>query len=290
MKPAKKLLMMGCMSLLFPGYFLLAQKPENISITLSQPGKSFDLKMDLWKGSIDIVSYNGTNLEIEALPMKVVEGPHGNQNQNQNQQQVTIDYKRDITIPTVPAIIEGTYIKVTESSNRIIIKPVVQGQQLSIKVLVPKQTGIFHINSMLHANISLTDLAGEIDITNNAGEIKLAGISGSAVVSNVAGNINANFKSVSTSLPMAFSTVAGYIDVSIPSSAKATVKAYSDNSDFTSEFPTDYISTPSPVVSQNSKGVNRIENVKNIIGKINGGGPELRFKTMEGPIHLRKSK
>jgi hypothetical protein len=254
--------------LLLPVDNIKAQTKEQLNIALSQPGKPFVLHLRLQQGAIQVSSYTGNSIQIEAVPISEKTAPVLNTNQNQNKN-VNTNTNINVHTPTTPSpkfIVSGKYISVIESANTITITPLVEKQKLSIVVRVPKSKGAFHLSSMLNADITASDLTGELDISNNAGQILLANISGSSVVSNVAGDITVSFTAVSENTPMAFSTVAGKLDVSFPSTLKANVKINSDNGKLFSDFE------------------------MGSSGQIGGGGADIRFKNMVGNIYIRKNK
>ena len=118
----------------------------------------------------------------------------------------------------------------------------------------------------------------------------LENISGSAVVNTIDGHILANFNKVTPELPMAFSSIEGKIDVTFPANVKADVKMKSDNGNIFSDFDIEIDKRKTQVNKSDKSGAYKIslENWSN--GKINGGGPEILFKTLEGNIYIRTGK
>jgi DUF4097 and DUF4098 domain-containing protein YvlB len=92
--------------------------------------------------------------------------------------------------------------------------------------------------------------------------------------------------------PMAFSSLNGDIDVTLPADLKATVSFSSDRGDVFSDFDV-VMSAQSmkPVVKERDGEGGRysVKMDKNVRGKINGGGPEIQFKNFNGAIYIRKA-
>jgi DUF4097 and DUF4098 domain-containing protein YvlB len=106
------------------------------------------------------------------------------------------------------------------------------------------------------------------------------------------GNITVTFAKVTPGKPMSFSTWAGDIDVTFPSSIKATVKMKSEHGEIYSDFDIQ-IDTSVQKIEKDERiegGQYKISFDKYIMGKINGGGPEFVFNTYGGDILIRKTK
>jgi DUF4097 and DUF4098 domain-containing protein YvlB len=137
--------------------------------------------------------------------------------------------------------------------------------------------------------IVVEDLAGEVEIGCTNGTVVLADLSGPAVVNTVNGQIKAFFKGMPAG-NMSFTTLNGSIDITLPASIKATAKIKSDRGDIFTDFDLDLV-REQPQVEQKGQGkVYRIGPDNSVVGKINGGGPDIVLKNMNGNIYLRKQK
>ena len=93
--------------------------------------------------------------------------------------------------------------------------------------------------------------------------------------------------------PMAFSSLNGDIDVTLPADIKANVSFASDRGDVFTDF--DVVMAPTtqkPVIEEKSSdggGKYRVKMDKTVRGTINGGGPEIQFKNFNGGIYIRKA-
>ena len=79
--------------------------------------------------------------------------------------------------------------------------------------------------------------------------------------------------------------------MTLPSDTKATVKMETQNGSIYSDFEIQMNASPrEPKVEDVRKGGGkfRVVTEKARFGSINGGGPEFRFKTVNGNIHIRK--
>ena len=114
----------------------------------------------------------------------------------------------------------------------------------------------------------------------------------SALATNRAGALAAGQKSRLTIrlASMAFSSIEGKIDVTFPADVKAYVKMKSDNGDIFSDFDIEIDKRKTQVNKSDKTGVYKISLEDWTNGKINGGGPEILLKTLEGNIYIRKGK
>ncbi len=89
---------------------------------------------------------------------------------------------------------------------------------------------------------------------------------------------------------MAFSTLNGNIDVSFPATLKANVKLQSDHGEMFTDFDMEADKAQPKVNRTSGQGLYRINVESWVYGKINGGGPQLMMKNMNGNIYIRKTK
>jgi DUF4097 and DUF4098 domain-containing protein YvlB len=125
------------------------------------------------------------------------------------------------------------------------------------------------------------------------GPIELTNVGGSAVAHSMNGKVTAVFSSVEANKPMSFSTMNGAIDVTLPASTKADLAiSNAMNGDVFTDFDLQAQTEKKPVVedSRSKNGRYQVTFDRGVKAKINGGGPEIRFKTFNGSIYIRKAK
>lgn len=104
-----------------------------------------------------------------------------------------------------------------------------------INIQVPAQTSIV-ISMTLNGKVNVEDVAGEIEVNHLNGDITITNASGPVVAHSTNGKIVASLSKISPGKAMSFSTFNGKIDVTLPSDAKATLKARADNGDIFTDF------------------------------------------------------
>jgi DUF4097 and DUF4098 domain-containing protein YvlB len=89
---------------------------------------------------------------------------------------------------------------------------------------------------------------------------------------------------------MAFTSLNGNVDVTLPASTRATLKLRSDNGDVFTDFDVDIRTESSSVMPTGRRdGQYRIAINKSIFGAINGGGPEYEMRTFNGNVYVRRA-
>ena len=89
---------------------------------------------------------------------------------------------------------------------------------------------------------------------------------------------------------MAFTSLNGAVDVTLPASVKANVKLRSDQSDVFTDFDIQLTAPKEPPVARDARqsgGRYRLEIDRSLYGTINGGGPEFELRSFNGSVLLR---
>lgn len=133
-------------------------------------------------------------------------------------------------------------------------------------------------------NIKLNGSGGPVNAVTLGGDIDLYKISGPVDVKTYAGNIHVELGSAGKSSSH-ISTLSGDISLYINSAAKATIKTRAINGDYSADRK--------PIVSDfspQSYETSKYTGFTNATYELNGGGPEISLKTLNGGIEIRKLK
>ncbi len=260
---------------------LLAQNEvkEQLVVPLSDPAKPGTLHVGLINGSIKVVGYTGKDvvIDITASPKR---GRHDDN-----------DDRPDKASNGMKRITTGSPLDVSaeEKNNTVNINANSMRQSIDLTIKVPQRFAL-KVSAVNNGNIEIENVSGNLEITNVNGYIHLTNVAGSAVANTVNGNLIATFKSIDSDTPMAFSTLNGNVDVTFPASVKVNSKLKSDRGDIYSDFDID-VDKNQPKVSRTSQsGMYQVKIEDWVYGKINGGGPEVMMKNMNGNIYIRKAK
>jgi hypothetical protein len=207
-------------------------------------------------------------------------------------------FEFDIKVPANYTIITNSFgdidskstgYEIIKEGNKIYVTsniPIGSFKSFGFNIKIPANCSVI-ANSF--GDIEIKEASGDFELNTVNGSINATGITGSVVANTVNGEINVYIKKAKLNALMAFSSVDGHVDVTLPVDIKATFKMNSDFGEIYSDFDMETIDNDI-VIPKNSpdKGKYNI-NVKNwIIAKINGGGPEITFKTLSGNIYIRK--
>lgn len=246
---------------------------EQLVVPLSDPGKTYKLNVGLIDGSITVNAYDGKDIIIDA---------------HTNDEKKARTSERGTGMHRISA---GNTLDVqAEEKNNVVSVRGSVGRVIDLTIKVPRGEAKYKISTVNNGNIEASNLNGELEVTNVNGYIQLTNVSGSVVANTINGKVQVTFKSIDPKAAMAFSTLNGNVDVTFPPGLKANVKLKSDRGDIYTDF--DVVTDQrKPNVTRTAKG--GMYNLKIddwVYGKIDGGGPEMMMKNMNGNIYIRKAK
>jgi len=273
MKNFKITALLTLFTLFASGSYAQTGSTEQLTIPLSSPGKAYTLKVELVMGSIKVVSYEGKEIILDVTPKKDDDDSQGNVSEN--------GMKRIST--------SGSYeVTAKEHDNTIIVSTSNPNKTFNLSLKIPQDVKL-KLGTVNDGDIEVENVRGELEISNVNGEIKLTNISGSVVANTINGDVTVSFSSVDPKAPMAFSTLNGDVKVTLPADTKANLKLKSDMGDVFSDFEIEIDKTQPKVNKTTEPGMYKIKKDDWVYGKINGGGPEMLMKTMQGSIYVKKA-
>jgi hypothetical protein len=247
---------------------------EQLNVPLSSPGKPYTLKVQIVTGSIKVEGYDGKEVLINATPRKDDDEDRPKTNAN--------GMKRIATA-------NGFEVTAKEADNTVTVHTGNPNKAVDLEIKVPQDVKL-KVGTVNDGEISIENVRGELEVTNVNEKITLSDISGSVVANTVNGDIVVTFNKVDASAPMAFSTLNGDVNVTLPADTKANLKLKTDNGEIFSDFDMDIDKTPSKTEKSSTPGMYKIKKEDWVYGKINGGGAEMLMKNMQGDIYLKKGK
>lgn len=245
---------------------------EQLTVPLSSPGKPYSLKVHLVSGSIKVASYDGKDIIINVIPRDGDNEEESNASEN--------GMKRIST--------HGSYeVTAKEADNNVTVNTGNPNKAIDLDIKIPQDVRL-QIGTVNDGEITVDNVRGELEVNNVNDKITLTNISGSVVANTVNGDVNVAFKAVDPKAPMSFSTLNGDVNVTLPADTKANLKLKSDNGDVFSDFDIDIDKTPAKIDKTTEPGLYKIKKDDWVSGKINGGGPEMMMKNMQGNIYVKK--
>lgn len=142
--------------------------------------------------------------------------------------------------------------------------------QVRYELTVPKSMNLDISNT--NGGITVNDVAGNHDLDTTNGRITAARCAGSLDASTTNGRISAELVRVTPGQDIRLSTTNGGITVAVPSNFAGELDAGTTNGSIHTDFP----------VTTTRGDNNRLR------GTVNGGGAELRLRTTNGGIQIKK--
>lgn len=188
----------------------------------------------------------------------------------------------------------------------------------TVYLRIPRQLDIEITNSPLFwgrdGDVSIENVAGEVEISQTHGSIMLLNITGPATVKTAHGNIEAVFNEPVKG-PISLISNFGFVDAALPSRTKADmevstmmgeifadealqiVREEEKSSSTRSRVVTAADSSRRAVFLSNGVALDRLGSVfmlngrvnQGLRGKLNGGGDQIILKTTQGKIYLRRA-
>ena len=246
---------------------------ETLTVPLSSPGKPYSLKVHLVSGSIKVASYDGKDIIINVVPR--------NGEDEEDSKAVENGMKRIST--------HGSYeVTAKEADNNVTVNTGNPNKAIDLDLKIPQDVKL-QIGTVNDGEVVVENVRGELEVNNVNDKITLTNISGSVVCNTVNGDVNVTFKTIDPKAPMAFSTLNGDVNVTLPADTKANLKLKSDNGDVFSDFDIELDKTPAKIDKVTEPGLYKIKKDDWVFGKINGGGPEMMMRNMQGNIYVKKA-
>jgi hypothetical protein len=261
---------------------LMAQ--EQLVVPLSDPGKPYKLNVDLVSGSIKIIGYDGKDVVIDADPSGEASG---RKHQARDSRRVGAGDAEGMH-----RINGGDNLDITakEKNNQVTVSSGAPNKSITLTIKVPQNATSIKLSTVNGGIITVSNVNADLEVSNVNGAITMDNISGSVVANTVNGNVKVVFKSVDSKAAMAFTTLNGNVDVTFPANLKASFKIKSDMGNIYTDFDMATDKSTPKVTKTAKDGMYRLTMDEWVYGKVDGGGPEIMMKTMNGSIYIRKAK
>jgi len=250
---------------------------ERVVVPLSDPTKPAELEVSLVMGSIKVTGGSGREVIVEAQSRKEDEPREG--------RDLPANRAGMRRIPNTSIGLEAE-----AEGNQVSISAESWARAVDVEIQVPAGSSVA-LSTVNDGDIEVAGIDGEVEVSNTNGEIRVTNVRGPVSANTVNGDVTVVFSRAMVSAPMAFSTLNGDVDVTFPPSLKATVRLQSDNGEIFSDFDvalaTETVKGPE---SRKEKGRFHVIVSREMVGEINGGGPEILFKTFNGDVLLRRAK
>ena len=246
---------------------------DQVVVPLSDPSRPALIDVSLVQGSITVRAANRKDVLVIARPS--VDRP---------------SRRFDADANGLRRIPQTAGFRVSEESNRVKVSSDSPNRSITFEIEAPARTNL-KLSTVNGGEILVENIDGDLDISNTNGGITLNGVAGSVDAGTTNGNVRATLTQVTAQKAMAFTSLNGTIDVTLPAATKANLRMRSDNGDVYSDFDVQ-LAASAPVVQENrsSNGRYRISRNRSIVGAINGGGPDFELRTFNSNVYVRRGK
>jgi DUF4097 and DUF4098 domain-containing protein YvlB len=255
---------------------LRGAQPEHVTVPLSDPSRPAQLEVALLQGSITVVAGKAGEVVLTAVARE------GDEEEERGEPDASHAGMRRLTNNALG-------FEVEEKDNRVSVSTDVWHQATDLRIEVPAASSI-EVSTVNDGEVAVSGLSGELVLHNTNGDIRVADVTGPVDATTVNGDVKVVFGRTLASAAMAFSTLNGDVDLTLPADANVNVVLRSDNGDIFSDFDVQLERKPAQIESDRKKGKFHVSIARDLAGKIGAGGPELFLKTFNGDIALRKAK
>ena len=253
------------------------QNPDRTVVSFSDPSRPGTLVVHIVMGGIVVKGADVKEVTIDWHGRQNFHGPVMHDPEEESRGMHRLNQQPSITVE--------------ERNNRMTIDSPAFSIPADLEIQVPRRTNL-ELSTVNAGNITVESVDGELEVGNVNGSITLNGVGGSVVAHTVNGRVLATLMKITPQKAMAFSSLNGAVDVSLPASSKANLKLRSDNGSIFTDFDV-HLTPPNSSfpVAEDTRGEGgryRIDVNKAIYGSVNGGGPEIEARTFNGNIYVRK--
>lgn len=246
---------------------------DQVTVPLSDPSRPGLIDVSLVQGSITVRGTNRKDVLVMARPE--TDRP---------------SRRFDADATGMRRIPQTAGFRISEDANRIKVASDSPNRSITFEIEAPVRTNL-KLSTVNGGEILVENIDGELTVSNTNGGITLNNVAGTVAAGTTNGSVRASLTRVTADRGMAFTSLNGTVDVTLPPTTRANLRMRSDNGDVYSDF--DVQVAPSAPVVQENRGGNgryRISRNRSIVGAINGGGPEFELRTFNSNVYVRKGK
>lgn len=244
-------------------------EPQIINIPLSSPGEPLTLEIDIMSARIEVI---GEDREDAEFAITIEQG------------------SRTIITPSgTQTLAGGAYsLEVDEKDNHISVDTDYRSNKVNIVARIPRRADL-ELATLNDGEIVVSNISGSLQLENINGPITATGISGSVIAETLNDNIAISFVSLDSSSAMALSSMNGDLNLGLPAGAGVQLHIDSAEGEIISDFEVEVQPTKPVIERTNDRGGVEVRVESVIVANVNGGGPVIKLKTLNGNIQISKS-
>lgn len=240
--------------------------PHVVNIPLSRPGDPIVLEIEILSAHIEVIGEDREDAEF------AISGG---------------DSRRKIVTPSgTRALTGGGFaFDIEEDDNEISVQTDHRLEKVTVIARVPRRADV-SLSTVNDGEIVVRNITGTLELGNANGPVTATGISGAVIAESINDTIDIGFASLPDEGVMSMESMNGDLVVRLPGNAGAELHLDSSEGEILSDFEVDVLPSK-PVVEREDTGDGvsvRVENT--IVARVNGGGPVIRLKTLNGDISI----
>jgi hypothetical protein len=246
---------------------------DQVTVPLSDPSRPGLIDISLVSGSITVRGTNRQDVLVTARPE--ADRP---------------SRRYDANATGMRRIPQTAGFRITEDANRVKVSSDSPNRSITFEIETPSRANL-KLSTVNGGDIVVENIEGELTVSNTNGGITLTNVAGTVNAGTTNGAVRASMTRVAADKDMAFTSLNGTVDVTLPPTTKANLRMRSDYGDVYSDFEVQ-LAPSAPMVQENrsSNGRYRISRNRAVVGAINGGGPEFELRTFNSNVYVRKGK
>ncbi|MEM7082262.1 MAG: hypothetical protein AAF465_05970 [Pseudomonadota bacterium] len=246
------------------------QGPQTVNVPISRPGEPIELDINIMSARIEVIGENRDDAQFEVM---------------------VADGQRKIVTPSGTQLLKGgAYaLEIEEDNNAISFDADWRSNRVTVLARIPRRANL-SLRTINNGEIIVSNVEGSLKLSNVNGPITATNISGSVIAESVNKDITVSFARLDGDSATSFETINGDLRLGLPPDAGAKLYLDTSNGEVYSDFDVD-VEPSKPVVKRkdDARGAAiRIESV--IIANVNGGGPVVRMKGLQGDIYIEKNQ
>lgn len=245
-----------------------ADKAQRLTVPITDPSRPISVHVALFTGGLVLEAHDGNQVEIEVSSA------------GEPEQQERSDGMRVIPNRSLGLTVE-------ELDNTVSIKSDFSSKLDRLVVKMPRHASV-SASTVQGGDIVAHGIEGELEFSAVSGSITATDVGGSVVAHSTSGDIKVSFTTVQAGKSMSFVTFDGDVDVTFPGDFKADVRLSTGKGKVYTDFNFDLVPLESKIKSERSDKTYRVQLDQEVRARIEGGGPEMHFKTWNGDIFIRK--
>ncbi|HEX5788340.1 MAG TPA: hypothetical protein VFY03_09185 [Woeseiaceae bacterium] len=240
--------------------------PHVVTIPLSRPGEPIFLEIDILSARIEVIGEDRDDAEFEIT---------------------TVDSRRKIITPSgTKALTGGSFaFDIEEKDNEISVATDHRIEKVTVIARVPRRADL-SLSTVNDGEIVVRNITGTLELGNANGPVTASGINGPVIAESINDTIDIGFASLPAEGVLSMESMNGDLIVRLPGNAGVELHLDSSEGEILSDFEVEVLpSTPVIEREDSGDGVSvRVENT--IVARVNGGGPVVRLKTLNGDISI----